>query len=130
MMSRRSADATDTSPPLRVMTSHFSGVVTIICVSSSSFLLSCVSPVSSRTEMPSGARRREKAPVTSAASAFIGATYTILKSSASRARGSIAPSSSTRLAISCSTVIIAMFVFPAPVGAHTSRFSLLRYAAS
>lgn len=43
-----------TSPPLRVMTSHFSGVVTIICVSASSFLLSCMSPVSSRTDRPAG----------------------------------------------------------------------------
>lgn len=37
-------DATATSPPLRVITSHFSGVVTIICVSASSLLLSCMSP--------------------------------------------------------------------------------------
>ena len=48
-MSSRSSEATDVSPPLRVITSHFSGVVTTICVSASSFLLSCMSPVSSRT---------------------------------------------------------------------------------
>ncbi len=46
--------AQHTSPPFRVMTSHFSGVVTIICVSASSFLLSCMSPVSSRTDRPAG----------------------------------------------------------------------------
>ena len=49
MMSSRSEDATLTSPPFRVITSHFSGVVTIMCVSSISFLVSCVSPVSSLT---------------------------------------------------------------------------------
>jgi hypothetical protein len=37
---------------LRVMTSHFSGVVTIICVSASSFLVRLMSPVSSRTTRP------------------------------------------------------------------------------
>lgn len=40
------------SDPLRVMTSHFSGVVTIICVSSISRFVSCMSPVSSRTFRP------------------------------------------------------------------------------
>ena len=74
MMSSLSDDATLTSPPLRVITSHFSGVVTIMCVSSISFFVSCVSPVSSLTWIPSGANRRPNAPVTSAASAFIGAT--------------------------------------------------------
>ncbi len=45
-----------TSPvPLRVMTSHFSGVVTIIDVCIISALLSCISPVSSFTCKPSGA---------------------------------------------------------------------------
>lgn len=52
MIRRRTAAATATSPPLRVMTSHFSGVVTIICVASSSRLDSCMSPVSSCTTMP------------------------------------------------------------------------------
>ena len=42
-----------------------------------SALVSCMSPVSSRTEMPSGSRRRPKLRTISAASAFIGATYTI-----------------------------------------------------
>jgi hypothetical protein len=113
------------SDPLRVMTSHFSGVVTIICVSSISRFVSCMSPVSSRTFRPvqiidnqlllacqsdtptrvplillvgrlhvwmqllctgcasccapSGASRLAKAAVTSAARAFMGATYTTLK---------------------------------------------------
>eukprot|EP00200_Dunaliella_tertiolecta_P000137 CAMPEP_0202363946 /NCGR_PEP_ID=MMETSP1126-20121109/15536_1 /ASSEMBLY_ACC=CAM_ASM_000457 /TAXON_ID=3047 /ORGANISM="Dunaliella tertiolecta, Strain CCMP1320" /LENGTH=81 /DNA_ID=CAMNT_0048958461 /DNA_START=121 /DNA_END=366 /DNA_ORIENTATION=+ len=79
-MSSFTKDAMLTSPPLRVMTSHFSGVVTIICVSASSFLVSCMSPVSSRTSRPSGFSLLEKLATTSAAKAFIGATYTILKS--------------------------------------------------
>jgi hypothetical protein len=124
MIRRPNVDATETSPPLRVMTSHFSGVVTIIVVSSSSFFVSCVSPVSSLTVIPSGASLRENAFVTSAASAFIGATYTILKSSPFHS-----PSSSKCAPISCRTVNIAMFVFPAPVGAHTRRFSFERNAA-
>ena len=74
IISSRSVAAAETSPPLRVITSHFSGVVTSMVVSSSSFFDSCVSPVSSRTLSPSGARRRENAAVTSAASAFMGAT--------------------------------------------------------
>lgn len=53
MISSRTAPATAASPPFRVITSHFSGVVTIICVSSISFRDSCMSPVSSRTLRPS-----------------------------------------------------------------------------
>jgi hypothetical protein len=48
------------TPTLRVMTSHFSGVVTIICVSASSFLVSCMSPVSSRTARPEWGQRRRQ----------------------------------------------------------------------
>lgn len=57
--------------------------------------------------------------VTSAASAFMGATYTILKSAFWMTPPRML------LATSRSTAIMAMLVFPAPVGAHTSRFSLL-----
>lgn len=57
--------------------------------------------------------------VTSAASAFIGATYTILKSAFWMTPARML------LASSRSTATIAMLVFPAPVGAHTSKFSLL-----
>mmetsp|Transcript_15707 Transcript_15707/g.53639 ORF Transcript_15707/g.53639 Transcript_15707/m.53639 type:complete len:336 (-) Transcript_15707:647-1654(-) len=119
MMSRRTRLATLASPPLRVMTSHFSGVVTMTCVSASSRLLSCMSPVSSRTSMPSGASLRPNAPAISAASAFMGATYTTLNSSRSTV-----PSACTCSPTSCSSVSIAMLVLPAPVGAHTSMFSL------
>lgn len=52
MISRLTVADTLTSPPLRVITSHFSGVVTIICVSIISCLLSCMSPVSSLTARP------------------------------------------------------------------------------
>ena len=108
-MSNFTNDTNTPSPPepfLRVMTSHFSGVVTIICqkailttacleyvrhfqhcacvctcVVSISRLVNCMSPVSSRTDMPSGFSFSENFSCTSWASAFIGATYTILKSS-------------------------------------------------
>lgn len=69
--------------------------------------------------MPMASRRVPKVRVTSAASAFIGATYTILNSSL-RSTPSRRCCPNSR-----STAIIAMLVLPAPVGAHTSMFSLL-----
>src|SRR5262245_50450983 len=52
-MARTCASAT--SPVLlRVTTSHFSGVVTSMLVAAISALVSCMSPVSSRTLSPSG----------------------------------------------------------------------------
>ena len=70
-------------------------------------------------DLPIGARRLLKAAVTSAANAFIGATYTTLNSCFC--------TTPCRMCcpISRSTEIIAMLVLPAPVGAHTSRFWLL-----
>jgi hypothetical protein len=113
MMSSFTSDTSTPSPPepfFRVMTSHFSGVVTIIwlgqdgatrqCIVGSncdsrksttqcaltwvvsiSRFVSCMSPVSSRTDIPRGFSFSENFSCTSCASAFIGATYTILKSS-------------------------------------------------
>ena len=73
--------------------------------------------------IPKGPKRREKAPVTSAARAFMGATYTTLKSCFwMMPCRMLAP-------ISCSTASMAMLVLPAPVGAHTNRFWLLWRAA-
>ena len=65
------------------MMSHFSGVVTMICVASISALLSDTSPVNSRTLMPNDLRRLLKFPTISETSAFIGATYTILNADVS-----------------------------------------------
>ena len=52
MMSSFTVAATATSPPFLVITSHFSGVVTIIWVSAISRLLNCMSPVNSFTSTP------------------------------------------------------------------------------
>ena len=62
------------SPFLRVITSHFSGVVTITCVSAISCRVSCMSPVSSRTSSPSRSSRFLNFSTISCASAFMGAT--------------------------------------------------------
>lgn len=72
---------------------------------------------------PKGPNRLEKAPVTSAASAFMGATYTILKFCFWMTPWLMLASTSR------STANMAMLVFPAPVGAQTSKFSLLQKAA-
>mmetsp|Transcript_35800 Transcript_35800/g.83556 ORF Transcript_35800/g.83556 Transcript_35800/m.83556 type:complete len:341 (-) Transcript_35800:1036-2058(-) len=107
------------SPDFRVMMSHFSGVVTITCVSAICALVSCWSPVSSRTLMPYGSNRLPKFNTISCTSAFIGATYTILKASSAKE-----PSALRLAPSSCSIVSIATFVLPAPVGAQRSMFSL------
>lgn len=60
--------------PRLVTTSHFSGVVTMIAVSSTSFLVNFMSPVSSRTLMPAHESRLANLSVTSAARALSGAT--------------------------------------------------------
>ena len=61
--------------------------------------------------------------MTSAANAFMGATYTILKFCFWMTPWLMLASTSR------STASMAMLVFPAPVGAQTNRFSLLRKAA-
>ena len=61
--------------------------------------------------------------MTSAASAFMGATYTILKFCFCMMPWLMLASTSR------STASMAILVFPAPVGAQTSKFSLLRKAA-
>ena len=71
------------SPDFRVIISHFSGVVTMICVASISALLSETSPVNSRTWIPNVFKRLLKLPTISATRAFIGATYTILNADVS-----------------------------------------------
>lgn len=63
-------------PGLRVVTSHFSGVVIIILVAIISGFVRCISPVNSRTDSPRGSSRLPKLRAISAASAFIGAIYT------------------------------------------------------
>lgn len=60
--------------PRLVTTSHFSGVVTMIAVSSTSFFVSFMSPVNSRTLMPAHESRLANLSVTSAARALRGAT--------------------------------------------------------
>ena len=60
---------------LRAFRRHWWGPHT--CVSIISFLVSCMSPVSSLTAMPRGLRREPKLATISAARAFIGAMYTI-----------------------------------------------------
>ena len=107
---------------LRVVTSHFSGVVTIICVSMSSFLVSCMSPVNSRTTRRSSRSRLPKFSTISCASAFIGATYTILNSSRRSTPDTKCLPTSWRI------VNMAQLVLPAPVGAQISMFSLVRKA--
>ena len=107
------------SPCFLVTTSHFSGVVTSIWVWLISALVSDMSPVSSRTSSPSGSRRRPNPAAISAARAFIGATYTILNWSFL-----ITPASKCCLMV-CVMQSIATLVLPAPVGAHTSMFSLV-----
>mmetsp|Transcript_52493 Transcript_52493/g.128283 ORF Transcript_52493/g.128283 Transcript_52493/m.128283 type:complete len:311 (-) Transcript_52493:1017-1949(-) len=119
MMTRRMSCVKGRASPLRVMTSNFSGVITMICVSASCSLLSWTSPVNSRTVMPYSSRRFPKLSTISATSAFMGARYTILKPCRS-----IVPSSWRCRPISCSMVSSATLVLPAPVGAHTSMFSL------
>mmetsp|Transcript_30308 Transcript_30308/g.77306 ORF Transcript_30308/g.77306 Transcript_30308/m.77306 type:complete len:475 (-) Transcript_30308:735-2159(-) len=125
MMSSRTRLAYVRSPDLRVTMSHFSGVVTITCVSSISALDRLMSPVSSRTTMPYGCSRLVKLPTISATSAFMGATYTILN-----APVSIDPSSRRCRPSVCMMVSMATLVLPAPVGAHTSMFSWLYSADS
>eukprot|EP00659_Diplonema_papillatum_P017512 gene17512-biopygen17708 len=110
--------ATSASVFFRVMTSHFSGVVTIKCESLISFLVSCASPVHSFTTMLNADSFFEKFVTISCASAFIGATYIILNSSFISV-----PSGVTCLPISCSIVSNAQTVLPAPVGAEMSTFS-------
>mmetsp|Transcript_24203 Transcript_24203/g.60073 ORF Transcript_24203/g.60073 Transcript_24203/m.60073 type:complete len:219 (+) Transcript_24203:2978-3634(+) len=118
MMSRRTSCVYVRSPDLRVMMSHFSGVVTITCVSSICARLSDTSPVSSRTLTPKGFRRAPRLPTISATSAFMGATYTILNAAVSRR-----PSGRRCSPSSCRMASIATLVLPAPVGAHSSMFS-------
>lgn len=72
-MMRSPTDCTSASEPLRVTTSHFSGVVTMSWVITISRFVSCMSPVYSRTWSPSGASDLENLATTSAASAFMGA---------------------------------------------------------
>lgn len=69
-------DITLCVPGLRVVTSHFSGVVMIMLVAMISGLVRCMSPVSSRTVRPKGPSRFPKLRAISAAKAFIGAMYT------------------------------------------------------
>jgi len=60
MMSNFTIWANATSPvDFRVTTSHFSGVVTNICVCVISVFVSCMSPVSSRTETPNVANLKK-----------------------------------------------------------------------
>src|ERR1700761_7664360 len=67
-------DAISPSPVgFRVTTSHFSGVVTMICVSATSAFVNCMSPVSSRTRIASHWSRLTNFLTISAANAFIGA---------------------------------------------------------
>mmetsp|Transcript_14013 Transcript_14013/g.46409 ORF Transcript_14013/g.46409 Transcript_14013/m.46409 type:complete len:308 (-) Transcript_14013:250-1173(-) len=106
------------SPDLRVMMSHFSGVVTMTWVSSICCRERDTSPVSSRTFTPNGFKRLPRLPTISATSAFMGATYTILNSFKFKL-----PSSRRCNPSSCRIVSIATLVFPAPVGAHRSMFS-------
>ena len=123
MISNRTDCTSDPSPAFRVMTSHFSGVVTMIWVLAISALVSCMSPVSSRTLIPSGFRMPPNLRTTSCASAFMGATYTILNwSFCSTPWVKLLPSS-------WHTVSMATLVLPAPVGAHTSKLSLVWNAA-
>ena len=74
-MLRRTRSENALSVLLRVMTSHFSGVVTMTWVACSSRCVSCMSPVSSLTTTPQQPSFSENFWVTSAARAFIGATY-------------------------------------------------------
>lgn len=103
MMISRTSCVYVRSPLLRVMMSHFSGVVMISCVSliyallplsaGTSSLVRFTSPDSSRTFTPYGfsfygsrprhARTRPKLSTISFTSAFMGATYTILNLSRS-----------------------------------------------
>mmetsp|Transcript_28345 Transcript_28345/g.85721 ORF Transcript_28345/g.85721 Transcript_28345/m.85721 type:complete len:352 (+) Transcript_28345:166-1221(+) len=124
-MTSKPTDWTIPSEPLRVVTSHFSGVVTMSCVCAICSLVSCWSPVSSLTVMPNGSSRFPKLSTISCTSAFIGATYTILKASRSNE-----PSGWRCSPISCSSVSIATFVLPAPVGAQSSMFSAEKSAQS
>ena len=110
-------DWTRASEPFRVTTSHFSGVVTMSWVATISRFVSCMSPVYSRTWMPSGASDLENLATSSCASAFIGAMYTILS------RSRLKTPFSTQVPTCCIIASTATFVLPAPVGAHTSMFS-------
>ena len=74
MMTRRTSWVYVRSPDLRVMMSHFSGVVTIICVFAICSFVSCWSPVSSFTTTPKGSSRLRKLSTISCTNAFIGAT--------------------------------------------------------
>mmetsp|Transcript_3063 Transcript_3063/g.12241 ORF Transcript_3063/g.12241 Transcript_3063/m.12241 type:complete len:309 (-) Transcript_3063:721-1647(-) len=118
MISRRTSCVYVRSPDLRVMMSHFSGVVTMTCVSSICARDNDTSPVSSRTFTPYGLSLAPRLPTISATSAFMGATYTILNAFVFRE-----PSGRRCEPISCRIVSIATFVLPAPVGAHSSMFS-------
>mmetsp|Transcript_23096 Transcript_23096/g.68646 ORF Transcript_23096/g.68646 Transcript_23096/m.68646 type:complete len:208 (+) Transcript_23096:4817-5440(+) len=126
MMSSRTSVAYVRSSDLRVMMSHFSGVVTMTCVSSISAFVRLMSPVSSRTLMPYAAVKRcVKLPTISATSAFIGATYTILNLALS-----MEPSGRRCSPSWCMMVSTATLVLPAPVGAQMSMFSPEKSAAS
>mmetsp|Transcript_67494 Transcript_67494/g.180337 ORF Transcript_67494/g.180337 Transcript_67494/m.180337 type:complete len:330 (-) Transcript_67494:959-1948(-) len=125
MMTSRTSCVKGRASPLRVITSNFSGVMTMTCVSASCCLLSCTSPVNSLTEMPKDSSRFAKLITISATSAFMGARYTILNPS----RSSV-PSSRRCLPISCSIASRATLVLPAPVGAHTSMLSSCMSARS
>mmetsp|Transcript_23808 Transcript_23808/g.77830 ORF Transcript_23808/g.77830 Transcript_23808/m.77830 type:complete len:351 (-) Transcript_23808:1019-2071(-) len=123
-MTSKPTDWTIPSEPLRVVTSHFSGVVTMSCVACSSRFVSCMSPVYSRTDRPSGPSALPNLETSSAASAFIGATYTILTRSRCSTPLSMQPPTCCRIASS------ATFVLPAPVGAQSSMFSAEKSAQS
>jgi hypothetical protein len=76
--------------------------------------------------MPYASVRRWVRLVTiSCTRAFMGATYTILNW-----LPSTVPSDRTYCPRVCRMVSMAQLVFPAPVGAHSSKFSLLLSAAS
>eukprot|EP00834_Sanchytrium_tribonematis_P000151 NODE_3_length_80033_cov_0.932970.p68 type:complete len:121 gc:universal NODE_3_length_80033_cov_0.932970:33120-33482(+) len=104
---------------LRVITSSFSGVETNKFVFINSFLDNCISPLTSFTVMLIFLNIFLNFVVISATSAFIGATYTILRDLV-RCLGV----SFIALAITSK----ATFVFPADVGAESNIFSFVLYA--
>mmetsp|Transcript_8845 Transcript_8845/g.25709 ORF Transcript_8845/g.25709 Transcript_8845/m.25709 type:complete len:221 (-) Transcript_8845:736-1398(-) len=124
-MSSRTDSARLPSPPFRVTTSHFSGVVTMRFAASASSRVSCASPVYSRTVRPRHIKRLLNLLTTSCASAFMGATYTALT-----ARRSSTPSAPMAAPTCCRSTSMATFVLPAPVGAHTRMLPVLLKAAS
>jgi len=109
-----------------VTTSHFSGVVTNICVSYISYFDNCISPVNSRTIIPKYFNLFVNFSTISAASAFIGDIYMHLNSILSCYNFNFVLS--ILFDTSCKIVNNAIFVLPAPVGAHIIIFSSLYIA--